>query len=273
VEKLIVNLDKVYDVLTSVEKLAKVTDKPTDPEGEVVMTRTNKGMKIQANDLSFSYDDRQVLSKVSFEVLAGRKIAVMGADGSGKSTLLRLLSGVFSSYEGGLLADDIPFRNYIGDSFRQQTGILLQQQDIFQGTLLENITMGDERIRPEDVMTLAAHIGLSDFLQTQDHGFATMLDPVGKRLSRSVIQKILLLRALINHPRLLLLEEPWRGLEPENRVKIQEYLIDDCPGATVFVESNDETFARRADEIMFFENGILKYFGPWEGYIKSSLNY
>ncbi|MCU0380884.1 MAG: ABC transporter ATP-binding protein/permease [Chitinophagaceae bacterium] len=273
VEKLIINLDKVYDVLTSVEKLSKVTDKPMDPDGDVDMPRTNKGMKIEAHNLGFSYDEKKVISEVSFEVLPGRKIAVMGADGSGKSTLLRVLSGVFNAYQGGLLADDIPLRNYLGDSFRQQTGILLQQQDIFQGTLLENITMGDEQIRPDDVMNLASRIGLSDFLQTQEQGFATMLDPVGKRLSRSVIQKILLLRALINHPRLLLLEEPWRGLETENRLKIQEYLIDGCPGATVFVESNDETFARRADEVMFFENGTLKYFGPWEGYKSSDLNY
>jgi ABC-type bacteriocin/lantibiotic exporter with double-glycine peptidase domain len=214
-----------------------------------------------------------VIDDVSFEIPASRKIAVMGADGSGKSTLLRLLSGVFSSYEGGLLADDIPLRNYLGDSFREQTGILLQEQDIFHGTLLENITMGDEHIRPEQVMSLATHVGLNDFLQTQEHGFATMLDPVGKRQSRSVIQKILLLRALTNHPRLLLLEEPWRGLEGESRLRIQEYLIDDCPAATVIVESNDETFARRADDVMIFEQGKLKYFGPWEGFVQSSLNY
>ena len=273
VEKLIMNLDKVYDVLTSVDKLGKVIDKPLDPEGEVVMPRTSKGMKIQARNLSFRYDDKKVLDDISFEVLAGRKIAVMGADGSGKSTLLRLLSGVFTDYDGGLLADDVPLRNYLGDSYRQQAGMLLQQQDIFYGTLMENITMGDTNVRPEDIMHLANNVGLSDFLQSQDHGFSTMLDPVGKRLSRSVIQKILLLRALVNHPRLLLLEEPWRGLEEDNRVRIQEYLIDDCPHATVLVESNDETFARRADEVMIFEQGKLAYFGPWEGFRKSSLNY
>jgi ABC-type bacteriocin/lantibiotic exporter with double-glycine peptidase domain len=272
VEKLIINLDKVYDVLTSVEKLGKVTDKPVDPEGEVTMTKADRGMKVVTNSLSFQYDSYYVLKDVNFEVAAGKKIAVMGADGSGKSTLLRLLSGVFPSYEGGLLMDDIPLRNYLGDSFRQQTGVLLQQQDIFLGSLLENITMGDDQVRPEDIMTLAARIGLNDFLQTQDEGFSTMLDPVGKRLSRSVIQKILLLRALVNHPRLMLLEEPWRGLEEENRIRIQDFLLNESPSATVFVESNDETFARRADEIMVFEEGRLSYYGPWEGYVKMTHN-
>jgi ABC-type bacteriocin/lantibiotic exporter with double-glycine peptidase domain len=272
VEKLIINLDKVYDVLTSVEKLGKVTDKPVDMEGEVTMARVNRGMKVVTNSLSFQYDSSYVLKDVNFEVEAGKKIAVMGTDGSGKSTLLRLLSGVFPSYEGGLLIDDIPLRNYLGDSFRQQTGVLLQQQDIFLGTLLENITMGDDQVRPEDIMNLAARIGLSDFLQTQDEGFSTMLDPMGKRLSRSVIQKILLLRALINHPRLMLLEEPWRGLEEENRIRIQDFLLNESPASTVFVESNDETFARRADEIMVFEEGRLSYYGPWEDFVKMTHN-
>jgi ABC-type bacteriocin/lantibiotic exporter with double-glycine peptidase domain len=272
VEKLIINLDKVYDVLTSVEKLGKVTDKPVDMEGEVTMARVNRGMKVVTNSLSFQYDSSYVLKDVNFEVEAGKKIAVMGTDGSGKSTLLRLLSGVFPSYEGGLLIDDIPLRNYLGDSFRQQTGVLLQQQDIFLGPLLENITMGDDQVRPEDIMNLAARIGLSDFLQTQDEGFSTMLDPMGKRLSRSVIQKILLLRALINHPRLMLLEEPWRGLEEENRIRIQDFLLNESPASTVFVESNDETFARRADEIMVFEEGRLSYYGPWEDFVKMTHN-
>jgi len=187
----------------------------------------------------------------------------MGADGSGKSTLLRLISGVFPEYEGGIIIDNVPLRNYLVDSYQQQTGVLINQQDIFYGTLLENITMGDNHIRPDEIMMLSAKVGLSDFIQDQPNGFVTMLDPVGKRLSRSVIQKILLLRALVNHPRLLLLEEPWRGLEDHNRQKIQDYLLEDIKGVTVFVESNDDDFAKRADGVLIFEQGVLKYYGPW----------
>lgn len=187
----------------------------------------------------------------------------MGADGSGKSTLLRLLSGVFSDYEGGLIIDNIPLRNYQVDGYRHQTGVLVNQQDIFYGTLLDNITMGDSNVKPDEIMLLSQKIGLIDFVQEQEQGFATILDPIGKRLSRSVIQKILLLRALINHPRLLLLEDPWRGLEDHNRQKIQDYLLEEIKGATVFVESNDDDFAKRADAVMIFENGTLTYMGPW----------
>lgn len=263
VEKLIINIDKVYDVLTSIEKLSTVTDKPLDKDGSIEMPKTLNGMQVQMNNLTFELQEKVILKDISFVIEAGKKIAIMGADGSGKSTLLRLISGVFPEYEGGIIIDNVPLRNYLVDSYQQQTGVLINQQDIFYGTLLENITMGDNKIRPDEIMLLSSKIGLSDFIQDQPNGFSTMLDPVGKRLSRSVIQKILLLRALINHPRLLLLEEPWRGLEDHNRNKIQDYLLEELKGVTVLVESNDEDFAKRADGVMIFDQGVLKYYGPW----------
>jgi len=263
VEKLIINIDKVYDVLTSVEKLSMITDKPLDKDGSIEMPKTQNGMQVQLNNLTFELQGKIILKDISFVVEAGKKIAVMGADGSGKSTMLRLISGVFPEYEGGIIVDNVPLRNYLVDSYQQQTGVLINQQDIFYGTLLENITMGDNKIRPDEIMLLSSKIGLSDFIQDQPNGFSTMLDPVGKRLSRSVIQKILLIRALINQPRLLLLEEPWRGLEDHNRHKIQDYLLEEIKGVTVLVESNDEDFAKRADGVMIFDQGALKYYGPW----------
>jgi ABC-type bacteriocin/lantibiotic exporter with double-glycine peptidase domain len=263
VEKLIINIDKVYDVLTSVEKLSTITDKPLDEDGNIEMPKTAIGMQVQLNNLTFELQGKIILKDISFLVEPGKKIAVMGADGSGKSTLLRLISGVFPEYEGGIIVDNVPLRNYQVDSYQHQTGVLINQQDIFYGTLLENITMGDVNIRPDEIMMLSSKVGLSDFIQDQPNGFATMLDPVGKRLSRSVIQKILLLRALINQPRLLLLEEPWRGLEDHNRQKIQDYLLEELKGVTVFVESNDDDFAKRADGVLIFDQGVLKYYGPW----------
>jgi ABC-type bacteriocin/lantibiotic exporter with double-glycine peptidase domain len=263
VEKLIINIDKVYDVLTSVEKLSMITDKPLDTDGSIEMPKTLNGMQVQLNNLTFELQEKVILKDISFFVEPGKKIAIMGADGSGKSTMLRLISGVFPEYEGGIIIDNVPLRNYLVDSYQQQTGVLINQQDIFYGTLMENITMGDDKIRPDEIMLLSSKVGLSDFIQEQPNGFSTMLDPVGKRLSRSVIQKILLLRALINHPRLLLLEEPWRGLEDHNRQKIQDYLLEELKGVTVFVESNDEDFAKRADGVMIFDQGVLKYYGPW----------
>jgi ABC-type bacteriocin/lantibiotic exporter with double-glycine peptidase domain len=256
VEKLILHLDKVYDVLTSVEKLGKITDQPVDDDGKISFPDRHQGVNIQVQGLSFDYDKVPVLKNISFTVEPGQKVAVMGADGSGKSTLLRVISGAYNEFQGGILIDNIPIRNYQADSLRLKTGILLSTQDIFEGSVLDNITMGDNNIRPEEVMRLSEKVGLKDFLEGQPEGFETELDPVGKRLSRSVMQKILLLRALVNDPRLLLLEEPWTGFEQNMRNQVKNYLLAqaDC---TVLVATNDADFASKCDLVLYLSDGML----------------
>jgi ATP-binding cassette subfamily B protein len=175
--------------------------------------------------------------------------------------LLRVLSGVYGNYSGGFKLNNIPIKNYQPESYRKCTGILLSQQDIFFGTLLENITMGDTNISPDRVMELASTIGLQDFVL--ENGFSTILDPAGKRLSRSVIQKILLLRALINSPGLLLLEEPWKEFEPATKQKIVDYLLKNNH-VTVIAESNDLSIAPLFDTILYMEEGQLKYVGKFD---------
>jgi ABC-type bacteriocin/lantibiotic exporter with double-glycine peptidase domain len=264
VEKLIVNLDRVYDVLTSVEKLSKVIDQPVDEDGKMHLKESTRGISVNVQNLSFKYDKRPVLKNISFNIEPGQKVAVIGEDGSGKSTLLRVLSGAYKSYEGGILLDNVPMKNYLSDSVRKKTGILLSQQDIFNGTILENITMGNSEISPGDVMLLSEKIGLKNFIEEQHEGFETILDPVGKRLSRNIIQKILLLRALVNDPRLLLLEEPWSNLDELQRRSIQEYFLENNKDCTILVATtSDDEFVAKCDMVLYMKDGQLVNAESW----------
>jgi ABC-type bacteriocin/lantibiotic exporter with double-glycine peptidase domain len=264
VEKLIVHLDKVYDVLTSVEKLSKVIDQPIDQEGKMELSEKAEGVSIQVQGLNFKYDKRPVLKNISFNIEPGQKVAVIGEDGSGKSSLLRVLSGAYRNYEGGILLDNVPLKNYHSNSVRKNTGILLSLQDIFHGTILENITMGNGDISPNAIMGLSERIGLKNFLEEQHDGFDTMLDPVGKRLSRNIIQKILLLRALVNDPRLLLLEEPWSNLDENHRKSIQDYLLAHKGCTILIATTSDDEFVSKCDKVLYLKNGELVDAGNWD---------
>lgn len=257
VEKIIINLDKVYDVLTSVEKLSRVIDQPVDEDGNIPLVKKSIGIAVDVQNLGFTYGQKEILKSISFIAKPGQKIAIAGDEGSGKSTLLRVISGAYADFSGNIMIDNVPIRNYISDTFREQTGILLNQQDIFHGTLIDNITMGNQHTSANDIMILSEKIGLKNFLEEQHEGFATILDPVGNRLSRNVIQKILLLRALINQPRLLLLEEPWTNLEDAHRHDIQKYIFSDCPGTTVLVVTNDVDFTKKCDHVLYLAEGSL----------------
>jgi ATP-binding cassette subfamily B protein len=257
VEKLIMNLGSVYDTLTAVEKISNLTDKPVEEDGSVLLTENNKPLSLEMKNLSFSYDDEtDVLHDISLQINAGEKVCIRGTESSGKSTLLRLMAGAYSGFTGNLLINGLPVANYNQASLRSQMGVLLNRQDIFFGTLRENILMGNNSISMDEVMEYADKTGLSNFISTLKDGYDTVLDPTGKRLSRSVVHKILLVRALVGNPRLVLLEEPWTNTETDYRNRLTQ-LFNEMKNTTLVVVSNDESFADGCDKVINMEKGTV----------------
>ena len=266
IEKLIVNLDTVYDVLTSVEKLGKLTDKPLEINGSIELAGGDNGLSIEMSAVNFSYaiEGNTVLENIKLQVASNEKVCIMGGTGSGKSSLLRLMSGAYNYFEGTILIDSIPITNYQLDSLRRQTGILLSLQDIFLGSLFENINMGSDDITPKDILLLAEKTGLKNFMSELKDGLNTQLDPMGKKLSRNAIQKILLLRSLVHNPRLVLMEEPFEGLNDPIKQSIINYLLNETHGQTIIVSSNDIAFASKCDKVIYLKKGQVVVSGKWE---------
>lgn len=256
VEKLIINLSNVYDTLTAVEKVSEITDKPVEKNGSFYLPAIAEGLKLEMKEVSFGYtDDKEILQNISLEIIPGEKICISGKDSTGKSTLLKLMTGSYTDFKGAIMIDNVPLGNYNLDSLRAQTGVFLNQQDIFNGSLWENIAMGNTNIHLDTVKEYAAKVGLDDFIATLKEGYDTVLDPTGKRLPRNVVQRILLVRALAARPRLLLLEEPWMNLGNNHRQQIMELLLS-LKNTTLVVVSNDEEFARQCNRILIMnENG------------------
>lgn len=246
VEKIIINLDSVYDVLTAVEKIGKVTDKPIEVSGSYKVEYP-VALSVEAQGLGFSYNSsKAIIQSVSFHVKPGEKFCITGANGSGKSTLLKLLTGVYKDFTGSLLLNNIPIGNYDLQSLREQTGILFPDENIFHGSLWENVTMGTE-VDKNYINYLFSRTGLDTFLATLPSGYDTELDPAGKRLPRNVIQRILLVRALAHKPVLLIMEEPWQGIEEPVKQAIQQLILQ-LKNTTVIMATNDELFAKQCDQ-------------------------
>ncbi len=257
VEKLISSLDKVYDTLTSIEKLSKILDSEIETGGSIQIADNNKGMAVEFDKVSFGYNDEEkVLNKISFNISPGQMVCLNGASGSGKTTILRLLSGAYKNFDGNVLVDGIPIGNYDLKSLRGNTGILLSQQDIFQATLLENITLGNEAITIENINELSEKVGLSDFIKNNKEGFDTLLDPLGKRLSKKERQNILLLRALVGSARLLLLEEPFDHLNEQQKASIIE-LLKANKKHTIIITSQKEDTANFCDVVFTLNEGNI----------------
>lgn len=252
VEKMIINLDSFYDVLTAMEKLSKVTDKPVETSGSMKFENA-QAVGLEVRDLSFSYDNnKEIVKNISFKVEPGEKVCINGPDGAGKSTLINLLAGVYKDFSGTFLIDGVPISNYDLSSFRANTAILFPQENIFQGTLWENISMGRPEINREFVQELVQVTGLLDFITSLPMGYDTELDPTGKRLPRNVVQKILMVRALAIKPKLVLMDEPWQGIEEYHKKAIQQFLLN-LPTTTVVIASNELWFADKCNKVIHLE--------------------
>lgn len=256
VEKLILTLDKAYDTLTAIEKLDKIKSADLENAGVEQIT-TTQGIKVDFKNVSFSYPNgKKVLNDISLEIGAGEKTLIVGDSGSGKSTLLRLLTGTFTNFTGTVRINNIAIGSYAIDSLRSNTGVLISQQDIFQGTIRDNITMGDTTVSTDVLFSISQKTGLDAFVGELELGFDSEIDPAGKKLPEKIKQGVLLARALLNNKQLLLLENPFAGLETTTKEDIRQ-TIAAIDNTTVIVTSSTNMDQDVFDTIIYLENGAV----------------
>ena len=261
VEKLILNLEVAYTILTGVEKLNVISDKKTEIKGEMPFVTNGKGISIEVKNLNFNIEaNRSLLENLNFDIPPGSKICIMGDGGSGKSILLELIGGTLKNFEGIINVNNNPINNINQKEYRNNIGIFYNEQDIFDGTILDNICMGNENITPNEIMKHAEILEVKEYISQLPEGLYTILNPMGKGLSTIIAKKILLLRAITNHPELLLLDEPFELAGAESSMKISKYLME-LQNTTCMVVSGYIPFAKKVDMIIFLEKGKIKHIG------------
>jgi ABC-type bacteriocin/lantibiotic exporter with double-glycine peptidase domain len=261
VEKLILNLEVAYTILTGVEKLNVINDKKTEVNGKMPFVLSGNGISIEVKNLNFKFiDSRPLLENINFDIQPGTKICVMGDGGSGKSILLELIGGTMKDFEGIININNIPINNINQIEYRNNIGIFYNEQEIFDGTIYDNICMGNKNITPNQIMIYAEILGVKEFISQLPEGLYSILQPTGKGLSTIIAKKILLLRAITNHPELLLLDEPFELAGAESSLRISKYLIE-LKNTTCVIVSGYLPFAKKADMIIWLEKGKIKYIG------------
>ena len=184
-------------------------------------------------------------------------MSISGPEGSGKSILLRMLTGNYQDFQGSFQINHFPIQNYKLQSLRKYTGVLLHGQEIFGGSLWENISLGQKDITPASILQKANELGFDDLLHHFPEGFDTIIEPIGKKTPQTIIRKILILRALCGDKKLLLLEEPWAGLQVDTADKIKKYLLTQPADTSVIVVSNDTEFNKLTDQQINMRDGKI----------------
>ncbi len=267
VEKLVLSLETIYDVLTGLEKIGQVTDLELETdEGIDVPESLKRGLAVELSNIDFSFPDHvnPTVKNLSLSLKAGDKLQVIGANGSGKSTLLYLLAGLYEPKSGHISYDGLPKGNYKQSSLRSMIGDSLTQEQLFEGTILENIAMGRENAGLENVKWAVDKLGLSNFIKSQPQGYNTKLDTMGKHLPKSTIQKLLLARSIVDRPKLLLLEDAFQHLEVSDRQSIIDFLTGPENDWTLVAVSSDPYLAQACGNLVVMKEGTIVESGTYD---------
>lgn len=274
VEKVIDSLDVIYDMLTSLEKVSHILDKPNERLSGISIDEihSKNGLALKAEQLSYRFNNngKYNLHDLNFEINAGEKVCIFGTEGSGKSTLLKLFTGAYPQYEGQLLINNYPVSNYNLELLRKEIGISMASDDIFSGTLSDNLTLGNQNISNQQILEVAEETGLLPFIQSLKDGLQHSINSSGKQLPRNTINKILITRALLDSPKLVLIEDCWSSLERSEQEKMVSLLTNNKNKFTLIGVSNDPNFAANCDKIILLDEGKIVDFGTFQDVAKNS---
>ncbi len=212
-------------------------------------------------DVSFHYsdDDTPVLSHVSFEIPAGKSIALVGPSGSGKTTICSLLPRFYDVTGGRVTIDGRDVRTLTLKSLRTQIGMVQQDVYLFSGTIRENIAYGKPGASMDEIIEAAKRANIHDFIQELPDGYDTFVGERGARLSGGQKQRISIARVFLKNPPILVLDEATSALDNESERWIQQSLEELSAGRTTITIAHRLSTIRNADEIIVItEDGIAE---------------
>ncbi|MFL6172430.1 MAG: peptidase domain-containing ABC transporter [Marmoricola sp.] len=249
--------DVVQQARVLLDRLAEFVDQPPEQvEGDgVVPGRVTGHVRLDRVTFRHPGGEHPVLEDVSVQAAPGQTIAIVGRSGAGKSTLLNLLTAVLQPTSGSITCDGIDLAAIDRRGYRRQLGVVLQDSHLFDGTIAENIALGEEHANPERVLRAAQVATADTFVRRLPLGYETRVGERGIRLSGGERQRICVARALYRDPVLLLLDEATSALDAESELALQTSLRAALSDRTVFVVAHRLSTVRDADEILVLEGG------------------
>ncbi len=213
----------IVQMLTSLERIYDVLDEqPKIRNAEHPISREIKG-DVVFKDVSFGYRSYEtVLEKINFEIKKGEMIGIVGASGTGKSTLINLVMHLYDVDDGELLIDGININDYRIEDFHRQLGVVLQETFLFLIRFLNNMRFAKPDATYEEIIRAAKMANAHDFICKTPNGYNTYVGEKGYNLSGGERQRIAIARAILNDPKLLILDEATSSLDTESEYLIQK---------------------------------------------------
>jgi ABC-type bacteriocin/lantibiotic exporter with double-glycine peptidase domain len=259
VEKIIIGMESLYDVLTSVEKIGQIADLKMEEIQTKELDYCFTNICIESDNLSFKFPDSSdyVIQKINLKIEPSERIFLDGKNGSGKTTLLRILAGFLQPTSGSFFINDDTYRKIDLNQYRSQIGTIIQGETPFEGTILENITFNNPNISHEQIKWAIENAKLGSFIKSLPQGLDTKIFPDGRQLSSSNAQKIVLARSIINKPKILFYEDPLNKMDDEAAKEIIDFITDIKNDWTVIVSSKNNYWKQKCSRNIIMNEGKI----------------
>lgn len=221
--------------------------------------------KVEFRDVSFAYDEENyVLKNINFSIRPGETMALVGSTGSGKSTIINILNRFYEIQKGQILIDDLDIKSYELKALRDRIAIVLQDVFLFEGSVMENITLRDEKISREVVIKAAITIGAHVFIEKLPGGYDFKVSERGSNLSVGQRQLISFVRALVFDPDILILDEATSSIDTESEAVIQHAIEKLIERRTSIIIAHRLSTIKHAHNILVLAHGIIMESGTHE---------
>jgi ABC-type bacteriocin/lantibiotic exporter with double-glycine peptidase domain len=272
VEKIIMYMDVVYDLLTAVDKVAHVTDLPIERTGGYDFPKVkDEGFSVRFKDLKYKYkgSNQYALNGINLEISAGEKICLTGSGGAGKTTLVNVLAGLYSDYEGVATINHFSLRDLDLTHLRDYVAKNISQEDLFDGTLIENLTVGKISETVQDAIEAMRTVGILDTVNAMPDGLNTQILSGGIGLSSSFCNKLILARCLAEKPRLLILNDLFHSITKKEKMELLGVLHQ--AKRTIIYVSNDPLVMSACDRVVILADGKIKSADTMDNLMKNNL--
>ena len=248
----------------SAERIAEVLSEETDlSDGERNLTAVKDG-SIVFEDVSFSYSknlDALCLKHIDISIASGETIGIIGGTGSAKSSLVQLIPRLYDATAGRVLVGGEDVRDYNIEALRSSVAMVLQKNELFSGTIKDNLRWGKEDATDEEIINACRMAQADEFIQTFPDKYDTHIEQGGKNVSGGQKQRLCIARALLKKPKILILDDSTSAVDTATDRLIRKAFAEDIPNTTKIIIAQRVSSIQHADRILVMENGEINAFG------------